>query len=172
MHILDFLADHYVVAGTGSSTFDEHDITITYQLYEMLADLQQDHNNLLVMSGGARGWDYVIAREAKRLKIPYVLILPNETYIDYYWSRRNKSFANDRLSDAQQMVADAVMVYYVCEDAKGSRNFWGGANLDRNDFMAQHANEFLVYDGASNGTRQCVATIKRMGKKMTDFAAL
>lgn len=157
----NYLKGKFVVAGTGSRSFDEEKhVETAGRLFEQMAGSQDKHgDNLVIMSGGATGWDHAIADMAFQLYIPYVLCIPNKGYGEYYW-------ASDM--DAWNfMCGNSAHIEYTMEDVHNSRSLYLNgvhSNFVRNTRMAELAHAFLVFDAGSRGTQHCVAEIKRLNK--------
>jgi hypothetical protein len=159
----------YVVAGTGSRSLQVADAATRRLAWDLTLDwlrsTLQDHPDLIVMSGGAEGYDSCLAHAALHLDLPLWLALPNKGYLAYYWGRASLTGV-DRMADAQALMDQAAKVTYVMEEIHGTRELklnGKHANFWRNDFMVDNATEFLVWDPSSKGTAHCLAQIKRAG---------
>lgn len=156
MEFAELVSSSYVVAGTGASGYRPEKFTRDW-LFTQMEDLAA-HSHLLVMSGGALGWDRAVASTAHVLGIPYVVVLPSPDYIEYYWGRVGL------LDNARSMLEGACHIEYVCDSHRGFSGRAGSANFDRNAVMVGAANEFVVYDAGSPGTRHAVKLIDAAGK--------
>ncbi|HEY6115945.1 MAG TPA: hypothetical protein VI172_08305 [Candidatus Dormibacteraeota bacterium] len=135
------------------------------------ARVLEHDTRLVVMSGGAEGWDELLARVAMRLGVRLHLALPNKGYIGHYWGRASL-LGRDRTAEFAGIQAYAEKTTYVMEQVHGTKqlkldglhaNFW------RNHWMIDQADEFLVWDPSSKGTAHCLAEIK---KAVTAFEVL
>ncbi len=118
------------------------------------------------MSGGAEGWDELLARIAIRLGVRLWLALPNKGYLRHYWGRASL-LNRDRSAEADGLVAAAWKVTHVMEQIHGTTalkldglhaNFW------RNQFMVERSDDFVVWNPESTGTAHCVRVIRQAGK--------
>lgn len=168
-HVLeDYLKDKFVIAGTGSRSFHlvEHQAEPNQRLHDQMVMNLEAHPNLVVMSGGAEGWDETVASIARNLHIPYVMCIPNKGYGDYYW-RRHSVHHRDRMAEFDEMLEKAAAIEYVMEDVyHSSRLYVKGvhSNFVRNWRMVELARAFWVYGPTSRGTKDCLDRIKQVGK--------
>lgn len=161
----------FVVAGSGSRSLRVADRTVQVDAMDRCTAalevcLAEHGERLVVMSGGAEGFDELIARVALRLNIRLWLALPNRRYLQHYWGRESL-LGRDRLAEAQAIVDQAQRVTYVMEqihDTKALKLNGLHANFWRNLFMVENANDFLVWNPTSKGTAHCVKAIKDAGK--------
>ena len=152
---------HYYLSGTGSSRAPRT-AAVHAWIRDIIRERLQEHGDLLmVVSGGAMGWDAALAYCATMEGVPYKLVLPSKDYGSFYWKESPGSF--------RRMVNLAASVEYVCASHIGSNGRPGGANFDRNKAMVDMAHEFLVYDVGSPGTRHAVSLIRLAGKPMIEF---
>lgn len=158
-----YCAEHFVVAGTGSRSFN--DAEIVDKLNGYIVTLKEAHPDLVLMSGMAEGWDEQIAISAQALEIPYVATVPNEGYGDYYW-RRNSRSGKDRYSEFTDYLSKAQCVGYVCDGIyeKGVHS-----NFVRNTRMVELGDGFLIYDPRSRGTADCFGKIRKAQKPFRIF---
>ena len=166
----DMCRDHYVVAGTGSRKFfqlsKEQAKPVTERARRILEGTLETHPDLLIMSGGAEGWDTAMALLAQIMKVPYVMCIPNRGYGDYYW-RRNSLTGTDQSLLFKALLENADAVEYTMEDVHGSDGLYVNgrhSNFLRNDRMVELADAFIVYDPSSRGTRDCFRSIKAANK--------
>lgn len=159
----------YVVAGTGSRSLQVVDRATRRLAWDLTLDrlrqARKAHPDLIVMSGGAEGYDSCLAHAALHLDLALWLALPNRGYLAYYWGRASLTNA-DRMADAQALVDRAQRVTHVMEEIHGTTELkldGKHANFWRNDFMVEAANEFLVWDPSSKGTAHCLAQIRKAG---------
>lgn len=158
-----------VISGTGSRSLQlkpEDARRVLPALRARLKELKQPPGNVIVMAGGAEGFDSALVHAAKLEGIPYILALPSKDYGDYYW-RRNSVTKTDRSAKFQEYVDGAYRVIYVCENFMGNEpKRPGKANFDRNQYMVDHGDFFFAYDPTSSGTKDCVRRIKKVNKPM------
>lgn len=166
----------HVVAGTGSRSLRVADRAVQVEAMgrctDALEERRAEHGDrLVVMSGGAEGFDELIARCAMRLGIRLWLALPNRGYLAYYWGRASL-LQRDRAAEAVELVDQAWKVTHVMEQIHGTNalkvdglhaNFW------RNLYLVEQADDFLVWDPSSKGTAHCLSEIRRHG---TPYAIL
>lgn len=171
----DQFAD-FVLAGTGSRSLRTADRSVQVAamdlVTERVAALVLEHDErLVVMSGGAEGFDELLARVALRLGVRLWLALPNRGYIAHYWGRASL-LERDRTEEFAQIAAAAWKTTHVMEQIHGTSalkvdglhaNFW------RNEFMVERADDFVVWNPESTGTAHCVKAIKRVGKWRDDM---
>lgn len=166
------MADHpYVVAGTGSRSLltapAEVRMAARNVVSTKLKALRREHGDrLVIMSGGAEGWDELVAVTALSLGLPLWLALPNRGYGAYYWGRSSLT-GQDRVPAFVKLVEQAWRVTYVMEDVHGVRGLYLDgvhSNFVRNDFMAETADRFWVWNPQSKGTAHCLDAIKQAGK--------
>lgn len=164
------------MAGTGSRSLRVADRAVQVGAMDRCTTALEEHrgeygDRLVVMSGGAEGWDELLARCALRLNIRLWLALPNRGYLKHYWGRESL-LKRDRLAEAQTIVDQAVRITYVMEDVHDTKSLKIGglhANFWRNLFMVETANDFLVWNPTSKGTAHCVKAIKDAGKWRDDM---
>lgn len=166
----------YVVAGTGSRSLltapAETRMAARDVLTVELEAQRREHGDLVVMSGGAEGFDELVAVVALDLGLPLWLALPNRGYSAHYWGR-NSATGRDRLPEFVRTAEQAWKVTYVMEEIHNVRGLYLDgvhSNFVRNDWMVTGkddwpgADEFLVWNPTSKGTAHCLAGIKRAGK--------
>lgn len=157
--VTDYIEGRFVVAGTGSRFYDPAvDQETARRLDSEMAKSLEKHPDLVVMSGGAQGWDQELTEVADHLGIPYVLCIPNKGYGAYYWQ-------DD--PEWKYMLEHAAAVEYTIEDVHGLTGIYKDgkhSNFVRNDRMVELANAFWIFDGGSPGTAQCVRSIRVAGK--------
>lgn len=170
MSIQDYLDGKFVLAGTGSRSFVD---LSTEEQNRIISDLKEyfllglsKYPNLVIMSGGALGWDTVVARAAYQLEIPYVLCIPNKGYGPYYWGRAGK------LDNFNRMLSYAQYVEYTMEDVYNHNGIYLNgehSNFVRNRRMVELANGFVVYKSTSRGTSHCMTHINTAGLPWKEF---
>jgi len=121
-------------------------------------------DNLVVVSGGGRGFDYLLAKAAIELGIRLWIVLPSDEYIDFYWRQRNPQ--GDQRALILNKCEQAELILYVNPTHIGRDKRWGHANLDRNEAMVRLAvggrGALLVYDPRSSGTSNTVHLAREM----------
>ena len=163
--------DLFIVAGTGSRSLqnasnEKKDILIAWLTARLTRLKEKYGEKLVIMSGMAEGFDKALAMIAIKLEIKLWCAIPSDNYGDYYWGKKSLTGRN-MLAQYEDILSKAWRVTHVMPDPKGSNKYqkkYGSANFDRNDFMVEQGNAFLVYDPSSSGTAQCFATIKASGK--------
>jgi len=160
--------DGFVVAGTGSRTLKNNPQApeILERLGLYVEGVRERHPDLILMSGGAEGWDEFITLVAQHYNIPYVMCIPNKGYLDYYWRRKSVTGRN-RSHEAKIMLNRASQVEYTAEDVyhTSALNINGvHMNFVRNQRMVDLADAFLVYGPTSAGTSDCLSRIKKAQK--------
>lgn len=173
----------FVLAGTGSRSLRTADRATQLDAMELamarIAERVLEHGNrLVVMSGGAEGWDECVARAAIRLRVRLWLALPNRGYIGWYWGRASL-LKRDRLVEFAEIEAAAWKITHVMEEVHGTsalKKNGKHANFWRNDFMViggplgevdfPGADDFAVLGPVvpGSGTAHCVKAIKDAGK--------
>ena len=167
----DKLKGKFVIAGTGSRELIldvEKRRKVRDYLVDLLTQAKVKHGeNLVVISGMAEGFDEALARAAIQAGVPFIAAIPNPGYLDYYWGKKSLLKVN-RFKSANEVLSHALGVINVCPTLYGvTHNFMGGANFDRNEWMADHANIVWVYNPTTKGTAQCYKYCKT--KKIKTF---
>lgn len=162
-----------VLAGTGSRSLESEDVTVKGDVYrlireELLPFRNKPSKEFVVMSGMAEGFDKLLAVVALELNIKLWCAIPNKGYGKYYWGEKSLTGEN-RFAEYLHIVKQATYLTYVMEEIHNCRYgelYLNGrhANFIRNDFMVKIANEFLVWEPTSAGTKDCLKTIKRYEK--------
>lgn len=169
MNLDEYLSDKYVIPGTGSRSFaqEPRQKEILIQLQSWLVAKQVLNENLVVVSGGSRGWDAWVASMASKADIPFVLCLPNKGYGEYYWGRAGL------MDTFSKMCAKAQWIEYTMEDVLKKPGLYVNgrhSNFLRNDRMVELGHEFVVYGPTSSGTKDCLASIKKANKPWKEFS--
>jgi hypothetical protein len=162
----------HVLAGTGSRDLQtapvaEKRAAAARVEAELAARVAQHGEALVVMSGMAEGFDKLLALSALRAGIRLWCAIPNKGYGNYYWSAKESRTGKDQRAEFDRIVAAAWKATYVMEDihhTHGIKLNGVHSNFLRNDFMVEQADEFLVWDPQSRGTKQCFATIRKVDK--------
>lgn len=175
----------FVLAGTGSRSLRTAPLAVQREVFslceERIAAAMIEHGSrLIVMSGGAEGFDECLARAAMSRQARLWLALPNKGYVEYYWGRKSL-LRRDRTAEFAEIAAYAEKITHVMEQIHGTSalkldglhaNFW------RNDFMVNGGG--LGFDGADDfavlgpvepgsGTAHCVDAIRKAGKWRDDM---
>lgn len=148
----------YIIAGTGSRSYagqldKKLDQYIRFQLGVHGSELR-------LMSGMAEGWDEAIARIAIANNIAFITVIPNKGYGQYYWGSHSTTGRN-RMAEFNDYLAKAAEVVYVSTTLYVNGQH---SNFVRNQYMVDHADEFVVFNPTSPGTRDCVARIQAVQK--------
>lgn len=182
MLLNDFVQDVHVIAGTGSRSFQD---LPEEERQRILADLkvylvteadritaEHDGRQTVVMSGGALGWDAWLARAAMDVGLGVVFCIPNKGYGDYYWGKVG------RADNFYRMLALGMFTEFTLEEVHKQtgiyyREPWTHerthSNFMRNQRMVDLADQFVVYQPSSRGTKDCVDRIKRANKPFRVF---
>lgn len=164
------------VAGTGSRSFfpssEPRFNEIKAKLTDYLSEMSGMYpNNVVVISGGAEGWDHHLAGVAHALEIPFVLCIPNKGYPNYYWIQHSRT-GTDRGDQFFKMASYASFVEYTAEDVYGVNGIYIGGkhtNFVRNERMVELCTELVVYKPSSSGTKHCLDQIKKANKPWREF---
>lgn len=107
-----------------------------------------------IITGGAMGWDQILANIAINLKIPLEVAIPFKGFEDK-WS--------DYFKDIHRKILNrASKITYVCGE------FSNSAYQRRNLYMVDSSDHLLaLYDGTSGGTQNCYKYAKQIGKPIT-----
>lgn len=167
LDLKEFCKNNYVVAGTGTRNLPDSAARLVTNLFRKLAELKTQHSNIIVCSGGAQGFDTLIARSAEVLDIPYVLCLPSPDYSDYYWGPRGSIDKLDHRDEFQKLLDLAQAHEFVMPNPKGKNGVYGHSNFDRNQRMVDISNEMIVFESSSPGTRDCVKRIVLAKREFT-----
>lgn len=125
---------------------------------------QCTQEDFVIISGMAEGFDEALAVIAINHGIPLHVYIPNPTYGWYYWGKRSLTGQN-RLAKFNRLVSRATKVTICCEDIYTVNGLGQKyhSNFYRNDMMVDAADEALVYDAGSSGTRQAVQSLHETG---------
>lgn len=157
----------YVIAGTGSRELilcpEKYQAVLSHLITLLQLEKEKHGEFLRVLSGMAEGFDEALASAAAHTNIPWYAVVPNPGYVEYYWKKKSIT-GTDRLPVALPLLKTATQLLYVCPTHTGIKYpFPGGANLDRNEWMVDHANEVWVYNPSTKGTAQCYSYCKKTG---------
>lgn len=164
------------ISGTGSRSFallpQEEEARILDDLVNEMRNIKAVYKDIIVVSGGAEGWDYELTIAAQLLDIPYELILPNRSYLTYYWEKHSV-LGIDNSVNAKRMYKNAYNVKYTSDKYnKNTELFYVNhvpINLVRNIQMVEESDVFCVYGPTSRGTSQCLRVIKKLNKPWKEF---
>lgn len=154
----------FYVMGTGSRslvTEPDHVRKEAYGITERyILQLQEEHPDLVIISGMAEGWDELIAVIAVRNNIPFHAYIPHPTYGEYYWGRKSL-LGRDRLARFRELMSSAEHVHITTTDlyVHGVH-----ANFLRNQDMVNACDMALVYNPESRGTRDAVTRLVQAHK--------
>jgi uncharacterized phage-like protein YoqJ len=129
------------------------------RVYEIAdAYLEQNTSDIdYVISGGALGWDQVLAHAARANNIPYVMALPFPGFEDR-WPQRSKDTLYGLMHGAREVV-------FVC-----SEGYAGWKMQKRNEWMVDKADTVLaLWDGSSGGTGNCIAYANKVKKPIINL---
>lgn len=159
-----------IVAGTGSRSLAQEPWEARQRVKVQIEEhLMKQGAGLIVMSGMAEGFDELLAEVAIERGFPLWCAVPNKGYGHYYWGKKSQ-YEHDREHVFQKYLDLAYRVTYIMEDVHNVTGLYLNgqhSNFVRNDFMVAEADEFLVYNPWSPGTRQCFARIKKGNKPYT-----
>jgi uncharacterized phage-like protein YoqJ len=146
----------FILSGTGSRSL--HGQTklcghISEKIHNEIRTQLLTHPDLMIMSGGAQGFDFLLAEAAHILGIEYVFAIPNSGYVNYYWPT---------MTDHQKAVFDgASRILTICNSL-----YQNGlhSNMVRNLFMIKHSMFMLVYNPTTPGTKHCYGEILKQNR--------
>lgn len=145
-------------------------------------------DRLVVVSGGAEGFDELWFKVANDEGVKTVLCLPSQNASFYAWGRKGSLLDRDRTAQLEKMLGQASWEPIWVEDiirvqrkdgvyALGGdgpfvdwtrgESFWKRSadtehiNMIRNRYMVSIADAFEVFEADSPGTRHCTRLIKR-----------
>lgn len=111
-------------------------------------------NPAKIITGGAMGWDQIVATAALNLSIPLEVAIPFKDFEDR-WSDYFKDIHRKILSRADKVT-------YICEE------FSNAAYQKRNIYMVDNSNHLLaLWNGTSGGTENCYKYAEKVGKSIT-----
>lgn len=150
----------FTIAGTGTRSIwgDKETMrTLHIKLVTMIKGAVEKHGKVIVISGCAKGYDYVLARAAKEAGAELHLHIPSPTYLDYYWGIEGKE------REWVNSIADeASVVRTICEN-----HMYGRANYVRNQTMVDECDILWVFNpNNTSGTRQCTDYANKKGVRM------
>lgn len=178
------LDDAYLLMGTGTRDtilyVDPRAFYLRLEKYvlETFAD-KISAGNLILIAGGAEGFDEMFAAVGFRNNIPVMLYIPTRDYGDYYW-RRNSKCDENRMREFEHMLSLAHSVHYM-EDRYGSyRKTMQGpkyevngklihANFARNQAMVDDCHGCCAYDFPSRGAQDAIRRVREAGKELYVF---
>lgn len=155
--------EYFVVCGTGNRLFNLFDDPILMDLCQLaIEDLRQQHGKILIVSGGAQGWDHYIAKVARQTESPLALVIPSPEFPNFYWGPRGSLDRRDHRDEWERLVDQAVEVFYVNSSFIGRNGRAGGSNFDRNVALAEIGQHFLVWNESARrgGTSHCVDLVR------------
>lgn len=110
-----------------------------------------------VISGGALGWDQMLAQAALDLNVPLTLALP---FPDFYskWPKSSQDYL-------ELLVSQADEVKYVCAEGYAPWKM-----QQRNEWMVDKADKVVaLWNGTSGGTSNCVKYAEKVGKPIVNL---
>lgn len=153
----------WFVAGTGPRNLQllpqDQKTELLFKIGRHLTDLLDSHDNLVVISGMAEGFDAALATSAVNLGVPWVAAIPTPSYGSYYWGQHSQTGTN-RLEDFLNLLMKATETV-IC-----SQNLYVDglhANFYRNQWMVDHADHLLAYDLNRGGTQDCIRRAEAKG---------
>lgn len=151
------------IMGTGSRSMRTHPDAqkIFSDLKDYIVYLRDEvvDDDIVLISGMAEGWDEAIAKAAIALSIPFIAMVPNYTYGDFYWNTGRSCLKRDRRNEFKDLINQAIEVIFVCD-----KNIYVDgvhSNFIRNSAMIEKADMALVYSLTSPGTRDAVTKLKQ-----------
>lgn len=142
--------DRVVLAGTGTRKIRVAEVAEQRRIFEITLDivtkLYELFPQLVIMSGGAEGFDELLAKVGFRLGIPVVFALPNAGHPDYYWglpNRRGKGGSltgRDRRGEWAAMKAQAMATIDIRKDVLGWTKVVNGKTVPSDGLYALKEN--------------------------------
>ncbi len=173
-----------VLAGTGSRSLvtapKETRLRVMDLCLERIAARVLEHGSrLVVMSGGAEGFDECLARATMRMQVRLWLALPNRGYARHYWGRASQ-LGRDRTAEFAQIQAYAERTTFVMEQIHGTSaltldgpngNYWRNLWMVNGGRGFPGADDFAVLSPVrpKSGTAHCVEAIRAAGKWRDDM---
>lgn len=147
-----------IISGTGPRNLiikPERWREVSDRLENLLIDLKPE----LVVSGGAEGFDELLAWAAWSKGIPYILYIPYPGFAETYWKRRSVT-GFDRSEDFKEMLNLAQGVRYLYTGPKQ-----GGVYTThlRNNDLIDASDLMIVCDSDTPGTTNTFNKIKEQG---------
>lgn len=129
-----------IISGTGTRQLIKNP-TRWSQVADQIDQVFAVHDDIdLIVSGGAEGFDELLAWRAYVNEIPYALYIPNPTYADYYWKKHSVTGIN-RTEDFRDMILFAATTHYVCQSIYVNGEH---SNFIRNKAMIDVADLMIV----------------------------
>jgi len=154
--------DEFFIVGTGASRLQDNWGKMHQVKDICVAQLERAKaahgDNLVVVSGGSRGFDYALARAALEAGVRLWVVLPSTGYICFYWGGDRARIDN--------ACVQAEAVIYVNETYVGRNRKPGASNFDRNEAMVSLAAQngsLWVYNKRSRGTSHAFGKAQSMG---------
>jgi len=135
----------FVIAGTGTRSIwgDKETMrSIHAHLVTLIKGAIEKHGKVIVIAGGAKGFDYVLAKAAIDAGAELHLYIPSPSYVDYYWGK-----AGQERNWINKIVESADFVKTVCDHHQ-----YGKANFVRNEAMIDEADIVWAYPDPANTT--------------------
>lgn len=174
----------FVIAGTGPRKYAIESVRVVGRAYALVGARLAERraicgSSLVVMSGGAEGWDEIVACAAIELGIRLHVALPTRWYVDHYLGAHSLT-GRDRRPEFRYIWDYAERIVIV-DELDSHRIGYGNANYARNAYMVtgsitdgfRGADDFLVggpVPATSFGTARTIRLIKAAGKWQDDMA--
>lgn len=150
----------YKVCGTGPRAIETWPVRARQDLRTVIVNkldgLRIDHDDLVVVSGMAEGFDAMLASVATEMDIPFVACVPNPSYGSYYWGQKSQTGTN-RLDEYLSLIELATEVVFCSQTIycypDGKRIH---SNFYRNEVMVDNSDQVLAYYTDSGGTIHCI----------------
>jgi len=178
VHPRELTGNEFYVVGTGTSSIHGQwklmNAIKNRYVKPMLERASEKHgDNLVVISGAAMGFDYILMAAALELDIRCWAVIPSAEsdtevgYINFYWKDTVEvNRVNGKLDQVELIV-------YVNRTYIGRNGRPGGANLDRNEAMVRLAAEghgvVWVYEKRSRGTSHAYGLAKKRGVRIWEI---
>jgi hypothetical protein len=153
-----------IVCGTGTRQACNYSPEERTEIGRKVMSLLKDLGATKCISGGAQGFDYIIAVAAFKLGLPYTIMWPNPTYIDYYWNGNGSVHADveRKAKELEWLRNNAAAEVNVCQGIYQGKVH---SNFIRNEAMVDESNAVIRLSGKapSSGTHHC--TVYALGKQ-------
>lgn len=154
----------YVVCGTGHrpNKLGGYSIDAAFRTEMKIVDWLDEkggdfRDNLVIISGGALGWDQALARAAARCGVPYLMYLPFEGF-DSRWPPSSRK-------ELEGLCSAALDVVYVEEPGYAP---WKMQR--RNEAMVDTSDLVLAcWNGTQGGTANCVRYAEKIGRPIVNL---
>lgn len=114
-------------------------------------------DNLLLISGGALGWDQALACVANRWSVMYKMYLPFPEF-DSKWPKESRNFLSN-------LCNSAVEVKYICDAGYAPWKM-----QKRNEAMVNDSDSVIaLWNGSPGGTGNCVKYAEKVNKPVRNL---